>query len=68
MAEKFKIFEGQWICHTCKEIVPTLRLWLETADLTWMCSKKHLSKVSLIKTKKDYEREEREQKNKSQTT
>ena len=56
---KFKTFEGQWPCHTCKEVVPILRLWLETADVTWMCSNKHISKVQLIKTKKDYERENR---------
>mgnify|MGYP003350276988 FL=1 len=57
MSEKFKIFEGKFPCHTCKEEVLSLRLWLETADLTWMCSQKHMSKVKLLKTKKDYERE-----------
>ena len=63
MAEpKFKIFEGTFPCHTCKEDVTSLRLWMETLDLTWMCSKKHVSKVCLVKTRKDYEREEREQK------
>ena len=60
MAEpKFKNFEGKFPCHTCKEEVTSVRLWKETMDLTWMCSKKHLSKVQMIKTKKDYEREER---------
>ena len=57
---KFKVFEGKFSCHTCKEEVTSLRLWLETTDLTWMCSKKHVSRAALIKTKKDYEREERE--------
>jgi len=61
MAEpKFKVFNGEFPCHTCKEVVISLRLWLETTDLTWMCSQKHVSKVTLIKTRKDYEREERE--------
>jgi len=61
MAEpKFKTFEGRFPCHTCKEEVTSLRLWLETSDLTWMCGQKHISKAQLIKTKKDYEREERE--------
>ena len=64
---KFKTFEGIFPCHTCKEEVTTLRLWKETTDLTWMCSKKHISKVQMIKTKKDYEREKREQKDKGQT-
>ena len=64
MAEpKFKNFEGKFPCHTCKEEVTSVRLWKETMDLTWMCSKKHLSKVQMIKTKKDYEREKREQEN-----
>jgi hypothetical protein len=61
MAEpKFKVFEGKFPCHTCREEVTSLRLWVETSDLTWMCSQKHMSKAALIKTKKDYEREERE--------
>ena len=62
MAElKFKVFEGKFPCHTCKEDVLSLRLWKETLELTWMCSQKHLSKASVKKTKKDYEREKREQ-------
>ena len=66
MAEpKFSIYPGKFPCHTCKEEVTSLRLWRETLELTWMCSKKHLSKVGLIKTKKDYEREKREQENRS---
>ena len=60
MSEKFKTFDGDFPCHTCKEEVKILRLWLETADLTWMCSQKHLTREKLIKTKKDYERENRE--------
>jgi hypothetical protein len=55
--EKFKVFNGAFPCHTCKEEVSNVRLWLDTANLTWMCSQKHLTKVPLILTKKDYERE-----------
>jgi hypothetical protein len=55
-SDKFKVFNGTFICQVCKEEVNSLRLWLETANLTWMCSKKHISKVPLIITKKDYER------------
>ena len=66
MAEsKFLVYPGKFPCHTCKEEVKSLRLWKESLELTWMCSSKHISKASLIKTKKDYEREEREQKNRS---
>ena len=54
--DKFKVFSGEFHCQSCKEVVNSLRLWLETADLTWMCSQKHISRVPLIVTKKDYER------------
>jgi hypothetical protein len=57
MSEKFKIFSGKFICKKCNEEVNSLRLWLDSADVTWMCSQKHISKVPLILTKKDYERE-----------
>ena len=59
----YTVYPGQFTCQTCDEIVLSARLWKGTADVTWQCSKKHLSKVCLIpkkKTKKDYEREERE--------
>ena len=66
MAEpRFSTYVGKFPCHTCKEEVTSIRLWKETLELTWMCSQKHLSKVGIIKTKKDYEREKREQKNRS---
>ena len=55
MSEKFKTFTGQFICQKCNDIVDVCRLWFETKDVTWMCAKKHISKVSMIpKTKKDY--------------
>ena len=62
MANKYKIVEGKFPCHTCKEVVKSLRHYVETKELTWMCSQKHLSRVSLEtkKTKKDYERESRD--------
>ena len=64
MAEpKFSVYSGKFPCHTCKEEVLSLRLWYETLELTWMCSKKHLSKANLTMTKKDYERKNREQEN-----
>lgn len=59
MAEKdFKIFSGKFPCKKCHEEVLSLRLWIGSGDATWMCSKKHISKVNLIpqkKKKSDYE-------------
>jgi hypothetical protein len=56
---KFTVYYGEFPCHTCKEKVTSLRSWIETNELTWMCSKKHMSKVSLAKkTKKDYKNNE----------
>ncbi len=59
---KYNIYHGEFPCHTCKVVVKTIRSYPETKELTWMCPDKHLSSVSLNtkKTKKDYEREERE--------
>lgn len=54
--DKFKTYEGTFPCHTCREDVFSVRLWLDTANLTWMCSQKHVTKIPLILTKKDYER------------
>lgn len=61
--QKFSVYNGKFPCHTCEEIVNSLRLWRETSELTWMCSKKHISKSQIVMTKKDYERKSREQKN-----
>lgn len=58
MSEKFTTFKGQFTCQKCSDVVDVCRLWFETKDVTWMCNKKHISKVSMIpKTKKDYENE-----------
>ena len=63
MSDKpFSTYSGKFTCQRCQEIVSTARLWKDTADVTWQCSKKHISKVCLLpkkKTKKDYEREKR---------
>lgn len=44
----YSIFKGVFQCHTCKEDVKVLRLYTETTDLTWMCAKKHVSKVTIL--------------------
>ena len=55
----FTVYQGQFLCHTCKAEVKTLRLYAETKEMTWMCKDKHLSKVNLGKRKKsDFDGEE----------
>jgi hypothetical protein len=57
LQNKYSIYPGKWPCKTCQEEVLLLRLWIETGDATWMCSKKHISRVSLVpkkKKKKDF--------------
>jgi len=52
----YTVYEGQFPCHTCKEVVRTLRCYGDTQEVTWMCKSKHLSKVSFARRKKkDYE-------------
>lgn len=51
----YKVYPGKFPCHTCKEVVKTIRSYPEIKEVTWMCSNKHLSRVSFIKkTKKDF--------------
>lgn len=59
---KYSVVEGKFPCHTCKEMVYSLRHYIENKELTWLCKQGHMSKVSLNtkKNKKDYERKERE--------
>ena len=62
MADKYDVYKGAFVCHTCKTQVPSLRWYYQIKELTWMCPEKHVSTVTLeTKRKKDsYEREERE--------
>jgi hypothetical protein len=59
--KKFSVYPGKFPCHTCKEEVGTIRVWLETTDVTWMCTKKHISKVRLVPDKKHYEKKNKNQ-------
>lgn len=43
---KYTLYTGKFVCHTCKAIVETARMYKEKQDLTWMCAEKHLSRVS----------------------
>lgn len=55
----YTVYSGQFLCHTCKAEVKTLRLYSDTKIATWMCKDKHLTSVSFNKRKKsDFEREE----------
>jgi hypothetical protein len=57
---RYEVINGMFPCHTCKQVVASLRMYPETNELTWMCFEKHISKVNIgriKKTKKDYERE-----------
>lgn len=55
----FTVYQGYFLCHTCKTEVKTLRLYVETKEMTWMCKDKHLSSVKFGKQKwKGNDREE----------
>jgi hypothetical protein len=57
---KYTVYPGKWVCHTCKVDVPTLRLYPETLEATWMCKDKHLTRVSFAKRKKkDFVKEDK---------
>jgi transposase-like protein len=54
---KYNVYPGKFVCHTCGAEVQTLRSYPLEKRLTWMCSDKHVSEISLStkKSKKDYE-------------
>jgi len=54
----YTVYTGKFVCHECKAEVKSLRLYPDTKEMTWMCPVKHLSRVQIIKKKRDYEREE----------
>ena len=55
----FTVYQGQFLCHTCKAEVKTLRLYADKKEMTWMCKEKHLSSVKFGKQKwKDNDGEE----------
>jgi hypothetical protein len=54
----YTVYNGLFLCHTCKAQVTTLRLYAETKTATWMCKEKHVSTVGFgTKKRSDYERE-----------
>jgi hypothetical protein len=57
---RYDVYHGEFVCHTCKALVPTVRFYPVLKELTWMCKDRHLSNVNLNTRRKkdDYEREE----------
>jgi hypothetical protein len=48
MYKEFSEYRGKFVCHECKELVLIARFYGKTTmDITWLCSKKHLSRVNL---------------------
>lgn len=45
----YSIYEGKFLCKTCKKEVKTIRVYGETGKASWMCSEKHLSEALLFK-------------------
>jgi hypothetical protein len=64
MSNNFSVYQGKFMCKTCKKEVTNMRLYTLTGKGTWLCSDKHLTEVQVFqvgyKKKKDYERKERE--------
>jgi hypothetical protein len=52
MTKKSPKSPKKFVCKKCDEEVLSLRLWLDSGDSTWMCSKKHVTRVGLIPVKK----------------
>ena len=59
MANRYDIEKGQFVCHTCKDIVYSMRWYYEIKEMSWMCKEKHVTTVSL-NTKKRRDDNERE--------
>jgi len=58
MADRYTVYQGSFVCHTCKEEVLTIRHYPSSKKITWLCSNRHITSVSLQtrKRKKDYDR------------
>jgi len=64
VSKSYSVYPGIFPCKTCKENVGSMRVWKESGLSSWRCKEGHISEVQLApikKTKRDYEREEREQ-------
>jgi len=61
MADRYTVYQGSFVCHTCKIETRSMRYYFIPKEMTWLCPNRHLTKVSLQtkKSKKDYERTKR---------
>jgi hypothetical protein len=60
MADRYTVYKGKFVCHTCKKDVPNMRYYFASKDMTWVCADNHMTRVSLQtkkKKKRDYDRE-----------
>ena len=48
---RYTVYNGKFVCHECKIEVTSLRLYIDTKEMTWMCKEKHLSSVKFGKQK-----------------
>jgi hypothetical protein len=56
---KYDIVKGLFTCHTCKQEVPSLRMYASEKRLSWMCKDGHVSEVNLdTRRKKDIDERE----------
>lgn len=46
---KYSVYNGTFLCQKCGKSVEEARFYNHSYDFTWMCSEKHLSKVSLYR-------------------
>lgn len=57
MYKPFSTYQGKFICKRCSEEVGSARLWHDTLDVTWQCTKKHVTKVNMDPKRKKHVRE-----------
>lgn len=58
MANRYTVYQGSFVCHDCREVVPNMRFYPTSKQITWLCANNHITKVSLQtrKRKQDYDR------------
>ena len=56
---KYDVLQGEFVCHTCKQTVYSIRWYYQDKLISWMCKDKHVSEVNLNTKKKkaDYDGE-----------
>lgn len=57
MASKYDVYKGNYVCHTCKDTVYSMRWHYNEKLMTWMCKQGHISEVNLNTKKKKVENE-----------